>query len=385
MPASAQAPKYEDPVVVTLLSSFGTQSIAAGTKDVLMARYQFDVRDLKESLGLSSFPLSFEGSSVGLSECVLKDGAGFRHKLQLGKGVLAAIFEQPYAFEDEKSYTFGLYCDISLGVEGNTYRWGIAPQTTFVNGMVATSRIAQQWNGKKGINGQVFLVTSPDIVLNAAVFESISLVGGINEIEAGTQTDVTISLKNDGATKWEAGEYKLKSAFGKDNVLWGSDAIEDFFMQEAVGPGEITEVKLKVRAPEDFRDHVLSWFVAGVEDGVSVLHQPAVLRVKVVASPEPAKNEKKEGSLSTKVVNFFREPSSSVKSGSGGAPSGPVVPSPVSPSIDSAGENDTENIKTPEKLKDIIYLKEDEEVVGAPKVIVEYCDEGPDATEYCDL
>ncbi|PIR45147.1 MAG: hypothetical protein COV10_01325 [Candidatus Vogelbacteria bacterium CG10_big_fil_rev_8_21_14_0_10_51_16] len=385
-PATADGAAGE--VAVTLMSSFGSQSIAAGTDSVLMSRYRVEVGLVDAPLSLVSFPLAFEGAAGGLSGCLLEDGDDFRHLIDIEAGPTSADLEVPYVFAPNTGYDFTLFCDIASDAVGQTYRWGIAPVAVFTGAdgetFSVTTELARQWNGRPGLNGQTFIVTFPERLLNAASFAEVRIVGEEGRFAPGDTLAVSVMVRNDGAETWEAGNYVLIPDSHNDTALWGVTPVS---LGERVVPGGTASVVVSLVAPNDVRTHRLSWYVAVLDDRQGeLLQQPATLALVVELS-------RNEVSATTGSENGFferlREGASrtiqavtGVGGGGGGAPatrqvqtsSGPAdgPEHEPAPQVSSNEDDPTEAVPPPE-------------AAGTPRMIVEYCEEVPDATDYCDL
>ena len=255
--ANAAAPA---PFTITLESSFGTQSIAAGTKNVPMARYAF-ATDQPGSFRLSAVGLTFTGDTTGIGNCALRDGD---KSLKEKKNILLSIplpehspfvvtFANPLTVTADAPRTVVLTCDIASdafenGV-GKRYRWGIATDAVqsveqregdkrgeFVGPDILIAPPAD--HSRPGTNGETFVVVAPDIALDEASLGAIIIDGSDKVLSPGATLTATLQVTNknkkDGPT-WLPEDHVLVPTRSSSVLLWNKSP--QFRLAAPVPPG----------------------------------------------------------------------------------------------------------------------------------------------------
>ncbi|PIR45149.1 MAG: hypothetical protein COV10_01335 [Candidatus Vogelbacteria bacterium CG10_big_fil_rev_8_21_14_0_10_51_16] len=353
---SPQTASASSPFTITLESSFGSQSIAAGTKRVAMARY----RIASESKGvflLSTLALTRAGEADGLERCEMV-GAGRTEAVPEGSDEqterVIVSFAPP--LEVRESSELALLCDISEDSVGKSYTWGLALDAPEVliseefGAITPTVTLARRPNGKPGANGQTFSVVVADISLNAAAISA--LVGESSApLLPGEEAVQEVLIKNDGGVTWPAGVYRLLPDPSTDASLWSDDS--EAGLPVSLAPGESHVVNIRLRAPADPREHKLGWVVAlneadklgGLREqsGGTIVQTSQTTRRTVASPPQKESIIKRIVAALTPQKAPEREPSSLGGEGDG-SPSGGLESAELAPGTSGTVERSSSPI-----------------------------------------
>jgi hypothetical protein len=210
----------------------------------------------------------------------------------------------------EKNFTWGVdradlaTADAIAPGQSKTFTWSVtAPGTAGTYNFQWQMRRSStdQWFGDLTPNVAVVVSTTPPPPpppptpggTNLAEFVSQSVP---TSMTAGTDVQVTVTLRNAGTTTWtNAGGYRLSSRGARDNTVWGLNRVY-LAPGDAIAPGQTHTFTFDVTAPAAAGSYPMSWSM--VQEGVDWFNAvtPVVdVTVTAVGAPPPAVSAVKPG------------------------------------------------------------------------------------------
>jgi len=365
------------PLRYTLLSTQGNSTVAAGTKDVMVASVQLiaDAANAEPVLvrGVSGI---FEGDATAIAACaLLADGVVLMDGFALTAGTATMPFRTPVEVSPGVSVSLTVTCTIHSDAAGKTYRWGLVEHQDAVrmgqDVFPPEIAIARRPDGRAGSNGVTMTVVPNSITLDHVTYHDILLPPQGSTVAPGTALTAQLEVTNDGGVPWEAGAYELhpRTEVTKAWMAGGRTAIP---LPERTLPGASATFPLSLVAPAATvpSSYELSWYLVRLADGRQLIQPSTFPELALMVNPVSPKPTLLETLISTFAPPVAITPSGPVPTDTGSE--GMVVPTAPPPVPPLAAEEPT-GTQTKQVVQESLPLPSTEDVldpVSAVKVLL---------------
>jgi|GEM_PF-3362195 len=294
------------PLRYTLLSTQGNSTVAAGTKDVMVASVQLiaDAANAEPVLvrGVSGI---FEGDATAIAACaLLADGVVLMDGFALTAGTATMPFRTPVEVSPGVSVSLTVTCTIHSDAAGKTYRWGLVEHQDAVrmgqDVFPPEIAIARRPDGRAGSNGVTMTVVPNSITLDHVTYHDILLPPQGSTVAPGTALTAQLEVTNDGGVPWEAGAYELhpRTEVTKAWMAGGRTAIP---LPERTLPGASATFPLSLVAPAATvpSSYELSWYLVRLADGRQLIQPSTFPELALMVNPVSPKPTLLETLIST--------------------------------------------------------------------------------------
>ncbi|MBI5138250.1 MAG: hypothetical protein HZA95_00410 [Candidatus Vogelbacteria bacterium] len=384
-------------VNITLTSSHGDQKIASGSKRVTMATYEV-VNGFNKTVSLNALPIKFQGDTAGIKDCRLRDAkTSLTSTINPADILLAAEYtlvplSRNTLIPGDVKLELRLICDISMNAVGERYTWGVGgigdgltdlKIASFEGDVVQVKiNLARSPSGGTGNNGVLFEVIKSDIKLDSAEFEDIRLSSEDKAFAPKEISEATITFKNTGGTTWIPEKYALVPTKSTSAKNWDANHVGRYGLPRVVLPGQTISLKIPLIAPQTAQMYRVGWHLVRGESPNEIVQNPSVLVLQVVDKAQDEAFNADNVSLFNTVGEAFKSLGDNlsgiigINAGSGGGSSSgsqgstdSKITSPMNDTLDDKGNK---------------IIQKSISTDGDTTTIYEYCEEVPDATEYCD-